>query len=142
VPGVERFLTGSPTVIPIAAIEEGVKPLAEAGIGRLRDKGIALTEYLIELAEAWLPSLTLATPRDPARRGSHVSLSHPEAWRLTQALIQAGVIPDFRTPDRLRLGPAPITTRFVDVWDGMDRLRRIVDSGSYLDFPAELSRVT
>jgi kynureninase len=142
VPGVERFLTGSPTIIAVAAVEEGVKLLAEAGIGRLRDKGIALTGYLIDLAAEWLPSLTLATPRDPARRGSHVSFSHPEAWRLCQALVDAGVIPDFRTPDRLRLGPAPITTSFADVWDGMDRLRRIVDSGSYRDFPAELSRVT
>jgi kynureninase len=142
VPGVERFLTGSPTIVAVAAVEEGVKLLAEAGVERLRDKGVALTEYLIGLAEAWLPSLTLATPKDPARRGSHVSFAHPEAWRISQALIQAQVIPDFRTPDRLRLGPAPITTRFVEVWDGMDRLRHIVDSKSYLDFPAEHARVT
>ncbi len=142
VPGVERFLTGTPSVVAIAAVEEGVRPLAEAGIGTLRAKGVALTEYLIELAEAWLPDLTLATPRDPARRGSHVSLRHPEAWRMTRALIDAKVIPDYRTPDRLRLGPAPITARFTDVWDGLDRLRLIVERKTYETYGAEPSRVT
>lgn len=140
--GVERFLTGTPAVVAVAAVEEGVRLLAEAGIGRLRAKGVALTGYLIELAGAWLPAVTLATPADPARRGSHVSLCHPEAWRLAQALIEASVIPDYRAPDRLRLGPAPITTRFTDVWDALDRLRRIVDDKTYERFPAEPSRVT
>jgi kynureninase len=140
--GVERFLTGTPAVVAVAAVEEGVRLLAEAGIGRLRAKGVALTGYLIELAGAWLPAVALATPADPARRGSHVSLCHPEAWRLAQALIEANVIADYRTPDRLRLGPAPITTRFTDVWDALDRLRRIVDDKTYERFPAEPSRVT
>jgi kynureninase len=142
VPGIERFLVGTPAVVAVAAVEEGVRLLAEAGIGRLRAKGTALTGYLIELAEAWLPGLALATPADPARRGSHVSVCHPEAWRLTQALIEAKVIPDYRTPDRLRLGPAPITTRFADVWDALQRLRQIVDGKTYARFPAEPSGVT
>jgi kynureninase len=142
VPGIERFLVGTPAVTAIAAVEEGVRLLADAGIDRLRAKGVALTEYLIELAAAWLPELTLATPADPARRGSHVSLRHPEAWRLTQALIDAKVIPDYRTPDRLRLGPAPITTRFTDVWDGLARLRDIFDAKAYERYPAEQTRVT
>ncbi len=142
VPGIERFLTGTPSVVAIAAVEEGVRPLAEAGIGRLRAKGSALTEYLIELAGAWLPGLTLATPRDPARRGAHVSLCHPEAWRMSRALIDAKVIPDYRTPSRLRLGPAPITARFTDVWDGLDRLRTIVGEKTYEKYSLEPSRVT
>jgi kynureninase len=142
VPGIERFLVGTPAVVAVAAVEEGVRLLAEAGIGRLRAKGTALTGYLIELAEAWLPDLALATPADPARRGSHVSVCHPEAWRLTQALIEAKVIPDYRTPDRLRLGPAPITTRFTDVWDALQRLRQIVDGKTYARFPAEPPGVT
>ena len=80
---------------------------------------------MVALADAWLAPLgvALASPRDPARRGSHVTLHHPQAWQLTQALIDRGVVPDFRTPDRLRLGPAPLYTRFVDVWDAMDRFR-------------------
>ena len=66
-----------------------------------------------------------------ARRGNHVTLHHPDAWRISQALIAAGVIGDYRTPDRLRLGPAPIITRFTDVWDAFDALRRIVGTASF-----------
>jgi kynureninase len=142
VPGIGRFLAGTPAVVGIAAVEEGVRLLAEAGIGRLRAKGLALTGYVIELAKAWLPGLDLATPADPRRRGSHVSLRHAEAWRITQALIADNVIPDYRTPDRLRLGPAPISTSFTDVWDGLERLRRIVDDRAYERYSPEPSRVT
>jgi kynureninase len=142
VPGIDRFLVGTPAVLGIVAVEEGVRPLAEAGIERLRAKGMALTGYVIELAKAWLPELDLATPAAPERRGSHVSLRHPEAWRLTQALIADKVVPDYRTPDRLRLGPTPITTSFTEVWDGLDRLRRIVASRAYERFSTEPARVT
>jgi kynureninase len=142
VPGIERFLTGTPSIIAVAAVEEGVRLLAEAGIGSLRAKSVALTRYLIGLAQEWVPELALATPADPSRRGAHVALSHPDALRITRALIDAKVIPDYRTPDRLRLGPAPITTRFTDVWDGLDRLRLIIDERSYERYPTERSRVT
>jgi kynureninase len=142
VPGIDRFLAGTPAVTGIAAVEEGVRVLAEAGIDRLRAKGIALTDYVIELAGAWLPAFDLATPADPGRRGSHVSLRHPDAWRVTQALIEDKVIPDYRTPDRLRLGPAPVSTGFTDVWDGMSRLRQIMADKSYERFSGEPSRVT
>ena len=100
--------TGTPNVPGTVAVQEGTRLLAEAGVQALRDKGIQLTSYLIELADAWLTPLgcELASPRDPARRGSHVTLHHLEAGRISQALIRAGVIGDFRTPDRLRLGPA------------------------------------
>ena len=142
VPGIDRFLAGTPAVVGIAAVEEGVRVLAEAGIDRLRAKGIALTDYVIELAGAWLPGFDLATPADPCRRGSHVSLRHPDAWRVTQALIEAKVIPDYRTPDRLRLGPAPVSTGFADVWEAMSRLRQIMADKSYERFSGEPSRVT
>jgi kynureninase len=144
VPGVERFSTGTPEIIGTVAVAEGAKLLAEAGIDRLREKGIALTSYLIHLADEWLEPLgfRLASPRADARRGNHVTLHHPEAWRISQALIAAGVIGDYRTPDRLRLGPAPIITRFTDVWDALDRLRQIAASKSYEDLSATLARVT
>jgi kynureninase len=142
VPGIGRFLVGTPSITAIAAVEEGVRLLAEAGIDRLRAKGQALTGYLIDLAEAWLPDLALATPADPERRGSHVALRHPEAWRMAQAMIADKVIPDYRTPDRLRLGPAPISTSFTDVRDGLDRLRTIVDERAYERFSSERARVT
>jgi len=145
VDGVGRFLTGTPNILGSYAVAHGVRVLAEAGVARLREKGSALTAYLIDLADAWLAPLgfELATPRDPVRRGSHVSLRHPDALRIARALIEwANVVPDFRGPDRLRLGPAPVTTRFLDVWEGMDRLRALVDSGAYRDVDEAPARVT
>jgi kynureninase len=127
VAGIGRFLTGTPDIIGISAVEEGARLLGEAGIGRIRHKGQQLTQYLIELADAWLAPLgfTVASPRDPERRGSHVSLHHPGADAISRALIARGVVPDYRIPDRLRLGLAPVTTRFTDVWDALDCLRQI-----------------
>ena len=143
-PTVARFTTGTPNILGTVAVEEGVRLLGEAGIGALRDKGILLTSYLIGLADAWLAPLgcTLATPRDPLRRGSHVSLHHPEAWRISQALIHQGVVGDYRVPDRLRLGPAPIYTRFTDLWDALAILREIIETEAYADLPPEPAPVT
>jgi kynureninase len=135
VPGTGRFLSGTPHVLGAIGAEEGARLLAEAGIGRLRDKSVRLTELAIELADAWLAphGLTLASPRDAARRGSHISLAHSDGYRICRALIElAGVVPDFRQPDRIRLGFAPAYTRYTDVWDGMDRLRAIVAGGAHL----------
>jgi kynureninase len=143
-PGIARFLSGSPNVIGTVAVEEGARLLGEAGIGALRAKGMLLTDYLITLADSWLTPLgcVLASPRDAGRRGSHVSLRHPEAWRISQALIQAGVVGDYRTPDRLRLGPAPISTRFTDVWDALKTTREIIESQAYEQIQGEPARVT
>ena len=126
-PGVGQFMTGTPDIIGTAAVSEGVSLLAEAGIEALRDKGMRLTDYLITLTDAWLTPLgfSLASPREATRRGSHVCLRHRQAARIGEALTEVGVIGDLRAPDRLRLGPAPITTRFTDVWDAADTIRRI-----------------
>ncbi len=144
VDGIERFLVGTPSVLGLSAVLEGARLTAEAGIGPVSAKARALTSYAVELADAWLAPLgfALASPRDPARRGAHVSLHHPQAWQACQALKDARVIPDFRTPDRLRLGFAPLYTRFVDVYDALARLRDIVASGSHVAYPAGRSRVT
>jgi kynureninase len=130
VPGIERFTTGTPPVVGVVAVQEGARLLAEAGIGRLRDKGIQLTEYLISLADAWLVPLgcSLASPRDPARRGSHVTVHHPRAQQLCRALAARGVITDYRAPDRVRYGPAPVYTRFTDIWDAMTETRQILET--------------
>jgi kynureninase len=143
-PGIEHFATGTPQIIGAVAVQEGTKLLAEAGIERLRAKSVALTGYLIHLADEWLTphGFRLASPRADARRGSHVTLHHPHAWQISQALIAVGVVGDYRTPDRLRLGPVPITTRFTDVWDALDKLRQIASDGSYTTLPTELSHVT
>jgi kynureninase len=134
VDGIGSWLTGSPAVLGLACVDAGVALLADAGIERLRAKGMALTSLIVDLADAWLTPLgfSLASPRAAERRGSHVALAHADGWRISQALIDvAGVVPDFRAPDRLRLGPAPIATRFVDVWDALDRLRRLVERGAH-----------
>jgi kynureninase len=142
--GIERFGVGTPPVLAMAAVEVGVRLVAEAGIERLAAKGRAMTELTAALGRAWLEphGVALASPCDPGRRGSHVTFAHPQAWQLTQALIDRGVVPDFRTPDRVRLGPAPLYTRFVDVWDAMDRFRAVLDAGAQAGYPAERARVT
>jgi kynureninase len=85
----------------------------------------------------------IATPRSPERRGSHVALRHPEAWRLCRALIEElGVVPDFREPDLLRFGITPINTRFVDVWDAIERLHVALAERRYERFPLARARVT
>lgn len=144
VESIERFLVGSPPILGIALVEAGVKLLGEAGIERLRAKGIALTSLLINLADAWLAPLgfEVASPRSDAHRGSHVSLRHGDAYRISQALIEHQVVPDFRRPDLVRLGCSPLTTSYADVYEGMRRLRDIVSSGRHLDIELPERRVT
>jgi kynureninase len=122
-----------------------VRLVAEAGTAALRAKSVAQTELARELHEAWLAPLgfTLETPADPARRGSHLCLGHPEAWPICRALAErADVIVDFRDPDAIRLGIVPLYTRFVDVWDACDRIRRLVEAGEQRGYGAERGRVT
>jgi kynureninase len=125
---VRRFLAGTPTVLALACIEEGARLLVGAGVGAVRDKVVELTSFALALADAWLAPLgvTVASPRDPERRGAHIALLHPEAEAISTALADVGVLTDFRRPDVLRLGLAPLSTRFVDVWDGLDRLRTVL----------------
>jgi kynureninase len=126
--GMRGYLSGTPPVLALAAVDEGVKTVAEAGIDAIRAKGVALTEFAITLADAVLAPLgvSVASPRDPARRGAHVALAHRDAKELCAGLIERGVIPDFRRPDVIRFGLSPLTTRFVDVWDGVEALRSLL----------------
>ena len=123
--GIESFLVGIPAILSTVAIEPGVRCIAEAGIDRLQTKGRQLTELIVALTDAWLAphGFVLASPREATRRGAHVTLRHPRAKEFVRALIAQGVTPDFRPPDMIRLGPAPLYTRFVDAWDAMERLR-------------------
>ena len=123
-PGIRAWLAGTPGMLALAAVEEGARLTVEAGIDAIRAKGIALTEFAIELLDARLAPLgcTLGSPRDAARRGAHVAIRHPAARRLTDELIARGVVPDFREPDSIRFGLPPLTTRFADVAAGVDRL--------------------
>jgi kynureninase len=125
VAGIVAWLTGTPTIPALAAVEEGVRLVEEAGIGAIRAKAAALTTYAIELHDAWLAPLgfDLGSPRDPARRGAHVAVRRADGRRLSQALLTHGVITDFREPDSIRLGLSPLTTSYRDVWTGISRLR-------------------
>jgi kynureninase len=126
-PGIGGWLTGTPGMLGLAAAEEGIRVSVEAGIDAIRAKGIALTEYAIALHDAWLAPLgfTLGSPRASDRRGSHVSVRRADARELTRAMIDAGVVPDFRAPDSVRLGLSPLTTNFTDVARGLAVLTRL-----------------
>jgi kynureninase len=126
--GVGGWIAGTPSVISLAAVEEGVALVAEAGVARLRAKGTALTSYAVALHDAWLAPLgcRLGSPRDPARRGAHVAIRHPAAADLCARLIEGGVVGDFRAPDSLRFGLAPLTTSFADVHRALDRLHGLL----------------
>ena len=141
---IDRFLVGTPPVPGGYAVLEAARITAEAGIDAIAAKGAALTGYAIELADAWLTGygFRLATPRAPERRGAHVTLYHPAAWPVCQALKAADVVPDYRTPDRLRIGLAPLYTRFVDVHEGLRRLCTVMESGAWRAYPTERARVT
>ncbi len=145
VAGVGRFLAGTPPVIGLAAVMAGAEMLAEAGIEAVRRKAAALTTLAVDLHDARLAGLgfSLGSPRAAAERGAHVSLRHPDAWRVCRALIEhANVIPDFRGPDSIRFGLPPLYTRFTDLWDAVDRLARLVEEGVHERLPAEAARVT
>ena len=143
--GIDRYLCGTPQVIGMAALECGVDTLLAAeplgGLAALRAKSLALTDLFIALVRERLGAhgLTLATPEDHALRGSQVSLAAPQGgYGVMQALIARGVIGDFRAgdgtpaePDLLRFGFTPLYTRFVDVWDAVDTLAVVLDSGEW-----------
>ncbi len=144
-PGVNRFLAGTTPMLSMIALEAALSATLEAGIGRLREKSIRLTQYAIELSEARLAAhgFRLGSPRDPQQRGSHVSLRHPDGYRINRALIdEMDLIPDFRDPDNLRLGFAPLYTSFLDVWEGIDRIRRVVEEKRHDKYPSRRSLVT
>ena len=143
--GIARFMAGTPPVLGLAAVRAGAALLGEAGIAAVRGKAAGPDGARGRAPRRRLEPLgfTLGTPRDPARRGAHVSLRHPDAWRICRALIEhANVVPDFRHPDSIRLGLPPLYTRFVDVWDAFDRLVAVMDAGTHLRMPAAAARVT
>jgi kynureninase len=143
--GIERFLAGTPSVLGLAAVAAGVELLLEAGVEALRRKSVALTELTVALHDERLAPLgfRLSSPRDGERRGGHVALAHDVAWPICRVLVeQERVVPDFRPPDVVRLGFAPLYSRFVDVWDAVDRLAGLVERGDHLDMDASPARVT
>ena len=143
-PGIERFMAGTPPIAGLIAVREGAALVAEAGVAELAAQAAALTDRLITLADERLAPLgfTVGSPREAARRGAHVALRHPDAWRITRALAAAGVVGDFRPPDILRLGVSPLYTRDEDVDDALERLCALVAEGAHERVDPTPARVT
>lgn len=125
---IRGWLTGTPGILGLTGAQAGIEVVAEAGIAAIRAKGVALTEYAIELFDAWLAPLgcTLGSPRDSDRRGAHVAIRHADGRRLTSELVARGVIVDFREPDVMRFGLSPLTTSFEEVHRGVAALAAAV----------------
>jgi kynureninase len=143
--GIHRFLCGTPSILSLQSMEAGVDLMLEVGLDRLRAKSINLTNYLVDLYDSLLAPLgfQLGSPREQDRRGSHISIRHAEGYRINRALIEElNVIPDFREPDNIRLGLAPLYTSFEDVWEAIDRIRRAVVEERHLHYPATRLTVT
>jgi kynureninase len=118
-PGMRRFISGTPPILGMVAMQDMLALVEEAGIEAIRAKSVALTSYAVELADATLPDVTLASPRDPARRGGHVTLHHDRMREVTALLWEQDVIPDYRDPGGLRLGLSPLSTSFDEVERGI-----------------------
>lgn len=127
-PGIGRFLCGTQGIVSMALVECGLDVFAQTDMHALRAKSLALTDAFIELVERRCAGLglTLVTPRDHARRGSHVSVAHAHGYEIMQALIERGVIGDYREPSVLRFGFTPLYLRYVDVWDAVETLRDVL----------------
>jgi kynureninase len=127
-PGARGLVSGTPPVLAMVPVLSGLEMLEEAGIAAVRAKSVALTEFALELVDAWLVphGVQVASPRDPARRGSHVTIRRAGFRELLPRLWERGVIPDFREPDAIRLGLAPLSTSFAEVHAGLAVLRDVL----------------
>ena len=130
VAGIRRFLSGTPAVVGMLAIQDMVALIDEAGIDAVRKKSEQLTTYAVELADEHLApyDVTVRSPRDPARRGGHVTLHHPRRQDVVRALWERDVIPDYRDPGGLRIGLSPLSTSFDELERGMDAVRQVMAS--------------
>jgi len=129
VQGIRRFLSGTPAVIGMLAIQDMVALIDEAGIDAVRKKSEQLTSYAVELADEHLSpyGVTVASPRDPARRGGHVTVHHPEMQEVVTTLWKRDVIPDYRDPGGLRIGLSPLSTSYDELERGIDSVRQVLD---------------
>jgi kynureninase len=143
--GIRGFQIASPSIIGIRGVQSAFSMIEEAGIAAIAKKAATGTQMMIELYDAWLADLgyTLLTSRDANERGGHISIGHPDAARICIALRKfANVIPDYRTPNAIRLAIAPLPTSYVEVWDGFQRIRDLTIAKSYEEIKGSDSRVT
>lgn len=130
---IRRFFAGTPPILSMTPLKEGLDLHIKAGPEAVQAKMYSLTDLIVCLADAWLSEfgVTVCSPRDPKQRGAHVSLKHPEARLLCQGLVDQGIIPDFRSPDLLRLGVTPLYTTWAEVWRAMEALRDTLKEGKH-----------
>ncbi|MFH0757229.1 MAG: kynureninase [Bacteroidota bacterium] len=147
--GIRKYLTGTPPVLSVSGLEPALDMVLEAGIETIRRKSLAQSEYLIDLASAWLfkHGFRLGSPEFSEKRGSHVSLKHAEAYRICKALIDPRVgehvvIPDFREPNNIRLGITPLYTSYEEIFRAVEQLRYIIEQKIYNRYPQTRDTVT
>ncbi|MDN6746517.1 MAG: kynureninase [Brevibacterium sp.] len=131
--GIRRYLTGTQGVISMSVAELGLDIAARADMAAVRAKSLALSDLFIDLIEARLSDhpVDIVTPREHEHRGSQVSITHPEGFAIMSALIERGIIGDYREPEVLRFGLTPLYTGFTDVWDTVEALRDILDNHAW-----------
>ena len=142
---IRRFQIASPSIIGIRAMQASYQMIAEAGIATIAEKAALGTELILALFDAWLAPLgfTLLTPRDANQRGGHITVGHPDAKKIAAAMrSMTNTIPDYRTPNSIRLAIAPLPTSYVEIYDGLQRMRDLVSSKKYLEAQDNGSRVT
>ena len=142
---IRRFQIASPSIMGLRAVETSYKMIGEAGMKAISQKAALGTEFMLDLFDAWLAPLgfTLVTPREHWRRGGHITVAHPHAKQIAAGMRKfSNVIPDYRVPDSIRLAIAPLPTSYTEVWDGLDRMRALVESKRYLEIQDNGSRVT
>ena len=130
-PGIARFQSGTPSILAMTALEAGLATFDGVVMAELETKSRTLTDFFIACVEAHCPDLTLASPRDSATRGSHVIFAHSHAYALMQALIAGGVIGDYRDPNLVRFGFAPLYNGYEDAWRAAETLSEITSTGSW-----------
>lgn len=142
---IRRFQIASPSIVGARMVQASYSMIESAGMPAIAKKAAMGTELLVALFDAWLAPLgfTLMTPRDPNQRGGHITVGHQEAKKIAAAMRKfTNTIPDYRTPDSIRLAIAPLPTSYVEIWDGMNRMRELVESKRYLEIEDNGSRVT
>jgi kynureninase len=142
---IRRFQIASPSIIGMRMIQASFKMIEEATIEAIEHKANVGTEMMIALFDAWLAPLgfELLTPRNPKQRGGHITIGHPDAKKIANAMrSMIKVVPDYRTPDSIRLAIAPLPTSYTEVWDGFARLKELVETKKYLEIQDNGSRVT
>lgn len=140
--GINRMQVGTQPILSMISLSAALDVFDGVEMTEIRAKSELLTESFIHLVDERLEGFEVVTPRDPRRRGSHVSLQHPEARRIMAALIAEGVVGDVRPPSLLRFGLAPTFVRHVDVWEAVERLRKVMEEESWRRVPAAEGPVT